>query len=53
MSLDLGVDFRISGYTNNVKKGTMTVYLTGLGEYSGTKTIKVKIWAKKLADSST
>ena len=47
--LTLGENFEIAGYTNNVKKGTMTVTLKGIGSYSGTKTVKVKIKAKKLA----
>ena len=41
-----GDDFEIVGYTNNVKKGTMTVYCAGKGEFSGTKNFKVKITAK-------
>ncbi|WP_022779838.1 hypothetical protein [Butyrivibrio sp. AE3009] len=47
-ALTLGEDFEIVGYTNNVKKGNMTVTLAGKGKYSGTKTFKVKISAKKL-----
>ena len=41
-----GDDFEIVGYTNNVKKGTMTVYAAGKGDFSGTKNFKVKITAK-------
>ena len=42
-------DFKIVGYKNNIKKGTMTVTVQGIGEsYSGTKTFKVKIKAKPL-----
>ena len=47
-TLELGKDFRIVGYKNNIKKGTMTVTVQGDGEYSGTKTFKVKIKAKPL-----
>ncbi|MBO4524486.1 MAG: hypothetical protein J5723_07400, partial [Ruminococcus sp.] len=40
-------DFKIVGYKNNIKKGTMTVTVQGIGvKYSGTKTFKVKIKAK-------
>ena len=45
-------DFEIAGYSNNVKKGTMTVTIVGKGEkVSGSKTFKVKITAKPLASS--
>ncbi len=45
-----GTDFVVSGYTGNIKKGNMTVTLTGVpgGSYSGTKTFKVKIKAKSM-----
>ncbi len=43
-----GDDFEIVGYTNNVKKGTMTVYCAGKGDFSGTKNFKVKITPKPL-----
>ena len=43
-----GDDFEIVGYTNNVKKGTMTVYCAGKGGFSGTKNFKVKITPKPL-----
>lgn len=43
-----GDDFEIVGYTNNVKKGTMTVYAAGKGGFSGTKNFKVKITPKPL-----
>ena len=46
--LKYGTDFEIVGYKNNVKKGTMTVTVQGIGTYSGTKTFKVKIKAKSL-----
>ena len=44
-----GEDFVIAGYTNNIKKGNMTVTITGPDDdteepfVSGTKTFKVKI----------
>ena len=49
-----GEDFKIAGYTNNVKKGTMKVTITGADNdtespvFSGTKTFNVKIVAKSL-----
>ena len=47
-TLKAGTDFEITGYTNNVKKGKMTVYVSGTGEYSGTKNFKVQITTKSL-----
>lgn len=47
-TLKCGDDFIITNYQNNIKKGTMKVTITGIGEYSGTKVVKVKIGAKKL-----
>ena len=41
-----GEDFEITGYQNNVKKGTMTVYVAVKGDYSGLNKFKVKIVAK-------
>ncbi|MCH5249131.1 MAG: InlB B-repeat-containing protein [Lachnospiraceae bacterium] len=45
-----GIDegYEIVGYTNNINKGTATVIIKGIGEYSGTKTLKFKIVAKKM-----
>ena len=54
-TLEYDKHFTVTGYTNNLKKGTMTVTITGTGEadengvvFSGTKTFKVKIVAKTL-----
>jgi hypothetical protein len=53
-TLVYGEDYEIVGYTNNVKKGTMTVTIKGTGEetergtFSGVKTFKVKIVAKNI-----
>lgn len=49
-ALVLGEDFEIveGSYKNNLKKGTASVTLRGLGEYGGTKTIKFKIKARGL-----
>ncbi|MBR5407856.1 MAG: hypothetical protein IK111_09505 [Lachnospiraceae bacterium] len=45
-------DFVIAGYSNNVKKGSMTVTIVGKGEkVSGSKTFKVKITAKPIGTS--
>ena len=38
-----GTDFVVASYANNIKKGKMTVTIEGIGDYSGTKTFKVKI----------
>ncbi|MBR3524226.1 MAG: hypothetical protein IKO11_00110 [Lachnospiraceae bacterium] len=52
IELKNGEDFTIVGYTNNVKKGTMTVTIQGTGEetergtFSGVKTFKVKVVPK-------
>ena len=47
--LEYGTDYEIAGYQNNVKKGTMTVYIRGISEKcSGTKAFKVKIAAKEV-----
>ncbi|MCR5250584.1 MAG: leucine-rich repeat domain-containing protein [Lachnospiraceae bacterium] len=44
-----GVDYRVVGFKNNAKKGTMTVVLSSMGDfYSGTATVKIKIKAKSL-----
>ncbi len=45
-TLEPGRDFVISGYRNNVKKGTAKVILRGIGAYGGTKTLSFKIVQK-------
>ena len=45
--LTYGVDYKIVSYTNNIKKGTATAVLQGIGEYGGTKTVKFKIVQKE------
>ena len=58
VTLKAGEDFTVTGYTNNVKKGTMKVTIVGLGDentdakvaVSGTKTVNVKIVARSLAN---
>ena len=42
--------YEIIGYKNNVKKGTATVTLKGLGDYAGIKTANFKIVAKTIAE---
>ena len=39
-------DYKIVGYTNNIKKGTAKVTIKGTGEYGGTKTVSFTIKAK-------
>lgn len=48
--LTYGTDYEIieDSYTNNLKKGTASVKVRGLGKYGGTKTVKFKIQAKKM-----
>ena len=43
-----GTDFRIAGYSNNVKKGTAKVTIQGIGGYAGTKVLTFKIEPKKV-----
>ncbi|WP_022779991.1 InlB B-repeat-containing protein [Butyrivibrio sp. AE3009] len=49
-TLKAGEDFEIVGYTNNIKKGTMTITLKGNEDagLTGTKTVKVKIAPKPI-----
>lgn len=53
-TLKVGEDFVVAGYTNNLKKGSMTVTIAGTGTatengtFSGVKTFKVKINAKPI-----
>lgn len=42
--------YEIIAYKNNVKKGTATVTLKGLGDYAGIKTATFKIEAKTIAE---
>ena len=46
--LTYGKDYVITGYSNNVKKGTATAYISGIGDYSGMKLVKFKITAKTM-----
>ena len=41
-------DYKITGYTNNVNKGTAKLTIQGLGDYGGTKTVTFKIKGKSL-----
>ncbi len=45
-----GVDYEIveGSYRNNVKKGSASVRIRGIGKYSGVKTIRFQIRARKL-----
>ncbi len=45
--LTYGVDYKVVSYTNNIKKGTASAVLQGIGEYGGTKTVKFKIVQKE------
>ena len=50
---DEGYDYEIVSYSNNTNKGTATAVIKGIGKYSGTKTIKFKITAKKMTKQTT
>ena len=41
-------DFEITGYVNNMEKGTATAIVQGTGDYSGTRTVDFKIQSKGL-----
>ncbi|MBQ3635274.1 MAG: hypothetical protein II951_06615, partial [Bacteroidales bacterium] len=45
-------DFTVS-YSNNVKSGTATITFTGIGNYTGTKTVTFEIGQVSLAPSNT
>ncbi len=47
-NLEYGVDYIITHYSGNNKKGTATVTIQGIGEYGGTKDVKFSIVSKKL-----
>ena len=49
-----GEDFEIikDSYVNNIKKGTASVQIKGLGAYGGVKTVKFKIQTKKMKNFS-
>ena len=48
--LTYGTDYEIieDSYVNNLKKGTASVKVRGLGKYGGTKAVKFKIQAKRM-----
>ena len=48
--LSYGTDYEIveGTYRNNIKKGTASVVIRGLGDYAGEKTVKFKITAKSI-----
>lgn len=50
VKLTLGTDYKIVGYSNNVKKGTAKAVIHGIGNYGGTKTVSFKIVSKTLTD---
>ena len=48
-TLVYNTDFEITGYQNNIKKGTMKVTINGIGDnVSGTKIVSIKIKAKTM-----
>ena len=48
ITLKQGTDYSLS-YSNNVKAGTATITITGIGEYSGTRTCNFTIKAKSFS----
>ena len=45
-------NFEVTGYSNNIKKGTAKVTIHGIGEYGGTKTVNFKITAKPMTSDT-
>lgn len=41
--LTKGVDYQVVGYYNNIKKGTASILIKGIGTYSGSKIITFKV----------
>ena len=50
MNLTEGVDYVVS-YSNNVEKGSAKILITGIGNYTGSRTVKFKITGAKLKDA--
>ena len=50
MKLTEGVDYVVS-YSNNVEKGSAQILITGIGNYTGSRTVKFKITGPKLKDA--
>ncbi len=48
-TLVYGEDFEVAGYANNIKTGSMSFTLYGIGNYAGSKSGKVKIVAKTVS----
>lgn len=44
-------DYEIVSYSNNIRKGTATMVIRGVGQYGGTKTVKFTIGAKTVKDT--
>lgn len=45
-----GVDYVVS-YSNNVEKGSARILITGIGNYTGSKTVKFKITGPKMKNA--
>ena len=41
-------DYEITGYSNNINKGTAKLTIQGIGNYGGTKTVNFTIKAKSI-----
>ncbi len=44
------MDYEISGYENNVKKGSAVVIFKGKGDYAGEKAVKFKIKSSRITE---
>ncbi len=44
------MDYEISGYENNVKKGSAVVIFKGKGDYVGEKAVKFKIKSSRITE---
>ena len=49
--LEKGVDYTVS-YSNNVKRGTATITITGKGNYTGTKKVTFKIVQRNMSTAT-
>ncbi len=41
-----GTDYEITGYDNHIRTGTAKLYIKGIGDFGGTKTVKFQIKSK-------
>lgn len=46
--LEYGIDYEVTGYKNNTKRGYATVIIKGLGDYGGSRNVKFRIVTTKI-----